>query len=410
MLGIEKPDIIGFMGVIYMSKIQNIFKKHYPEYERNHPIADHARKAAWKIMNCRTQEMGGHIQKCPDGHYARIFYNSCKHRSCPQCNVIEKEEWLQKQAAKLINTGHFHIVFTIDHDINVLWLTNPKILTDVLFKSAKEVLFGMLENEEKFLGVRPGMIATLQTWGQTLIYHPHLHCLVTGGGITKAGLWKEENKGYLIPVEELSKIFKKRFIDKLHNLTYKGKIKRPKGMSYSEIHRMLRRVKKKDWAVFIREKYPYGEGVVKYLARYIKGGAISDKRIIYWDKKIVRFKYKDNLDGGKRKVLELKTEEFIRRYLLHVPKPYLHVVRYYGLYSSSKKEELKRIKEQLGQEIKDKEIEISWQDYCEAQGGDEHPEACPICGKKLVRGRSFTAKELRDEKNKFIIEKYKMAV
>lgn len=262
----------------------------------------------------------------------------------------------------------------------------------------------MLENEEKFLGVTPGMIATLQTWGETLIFHPHLHCLVTGGGITKEGIWKEENKGYLIPVEELSKVFKVKFIDKLHNLTYKGELKKPEGMSYSEIHRMLRRVKKKDWSVFIREKYPYGEGVIKYLASYIKGGPISDKRIIYWDENIVKFRYKDNLDKGKKKVLKLRTKEFIRRYLLHVSKPYLHVVRYYGLYSSSKKEELNKIKKQIGQEIIDiEEIEIEWQEYCEKQG-DKHPEVCPICGKKLVRGRTITADELKDGKNKFIID------
>src|SRR5690554_4247342 len=241
MLGIEKLDITVVLGGLYMSKIQNIFSHNYPEYEHDHSIADHARKAAWKIINCRTKEMGGHIQKCPDGHYAKIFYNSCKHRSCPQCNLIDKKEWLQKQAAKLIDAGHYHIVFTIHHDINALWLNNPKKLTNALFKAAKEALFGLLSNEEDFLGVTPGMIATLQTWGETLIFHPHLHCLVTAGGIKKDGLWKEESKGYLVPSKELSRIFRGKFIDKLHNLTYKGKIKRPEGMSYSQIHIMLRR-------------------------------------------------------------------------------------------------------------------------------------------------------------------------
>jgi len=134
-----------------MSKIQDIFSEYYPEYEKNHPIADHARKAAWKIINCRTKALGGHLQECPDGHYQKIFYNSCKHRACTQCSGIDKEEWLQKQITKLLNIGHFHIVFTISHDINTLWLNNPKILTNVLFKSVKEALFGMLESEEKFL-------------------------------------------------------------------------------------------------------------------------------------------------------------------------------------------------------------------------------------------------------------------
>jgi len=146
MLGIEKLDITVFMGGLYMSKIQDIFTKNYTKYESKHPIANHARKAAWSIINCRTKEMGGHIQECPDGHYKKIFYNSCKHRSCTQCNGIEKEKWLQKQSAKLIDNGHYHIVFTIDHDINVIWLYNPKKLTNVLFQAAKESLFGILSN------------------------------------------------------------------------------------------------------------------------------------------------------------------------------------------------------------------------------------------------------------------------
>jgi len=408
MLGIEKLDITVFMGGLYMSKIQDIFTKNYTKYESKHPIANHARKAAWSIINCRTKEMGGHIQECPDGHYKKIFYNSCKHRSCTQCNGIEKEKWLQKQSAKLIDTGHYHVVFTIDHDINAIWLCNPKKLTNVLFQAAKESLFGMLSNEKDFLGVTPGMIATLQTWGETLIFHPHLHCLVTAGGITKDGLWKKESKGYLVPSKELSRIFRGKFIDKLHNLTYKGELKRPEGMSYSEIHRMLRRVRKKKWAVFICEKYDYGDGVIKYLANYIKGGCISDSRISYWDNEIVKFSYKDNLDGGKKKIIELKADEFIRRYLLHVPKPYLHVVRYYGLYSSNKKENLNKIKTQIGQKIVDGDIELSWQDYCEEKG-DKHLGVCPVCGKKLIIGRSFTARELKSEKNKFIIEKLEVA-
>ena len=411
---IEKPDMTAFMEVSIMGKIQDIFQECYPKYEKTKPVAAHAMKAAWKISNCRTKKLGGHIQKCPDDHYMQIWYNSCKHRSCPQCSGIQKEEWLHKQSEKLLDTGHFHVVFTIDHNINYLWLKNPKILTGVLFEAAKEALFGMLENEEKFMGVTPGMIATLQTWGETLIFHSHLHCLVTAGGITKDKKWRSEKKGYLLPAKKLSRVFRGKFIDKLHNLIYKGKLKRPEGMSYSELHRMLRRSRKKKWAVNICEKYPYGEGVVKYLARYIKGGPISEKRIKYWNKKEVKFIYKDNKNGGKKETIKLPTDEFIRRYLLHVPKPNLHVVRYYGLYASCKKTELNKMKAELGQKVGEADIDISWQEYCEQvgekTGDDQYTSKCPVCGKELIiMGRRITAEELESVKNKFIIKGAKMS-
>ncbi|WP_239559209.1 IS91 family transposase [Sporohalobacter salinus] len=374
-----------------MSVIQDIFTEHYPEYEQNNLIAEHARKAAWSIINCRTSALGGHVQKCPDEHYHRIWYNSCKHRSCPQCSGIQKQEWINKQLERVLDADHYHVIFTLPHKLSELWMLNSRKMTGLLFKSAKDSLFGMLEND-KFLGANPVVIATLQTWGETLNLHPHLHCLVTGGGMTDNEEWKPSKKGYLIPVTVLQEIFRGKFLDRLHNLVYNGEIKKPEGMSYSQIHKMLRKLRIKKWNVYVCEKYAYGEGVIKYLGNYIKGGSISNHRVINYNENEIKFNYKDNKENGKKKVMTLDTEEFIRRFLLHVPKPNLKVVRYYGLYASCKRETLNKCRKELGQaKVKEPE-EIKWQEYCKEKGGEDL-QNCPVCGKELIKGRKFDSEE-----------------
>ncbi|WP_408956136.1 IS91 family transposase [Natroniella sp. ANB-PHB2] len=375
-----------------MAAIQDIFTKYYNQCEKEYALANHARKAAWNIINCRTEAMGGHIQKCPDGHFYRVWYNSCKHRSCPQCTGMQKEEWKRKQTAKVLDTHHHHAVFTIPHELNELWLLNPKKITGILFKSVKEALFNMLSNK-KFLGATPGMIATLQTWGENLAFHPHLHCLITGGGVTKAENWKESKENYLLPVQELMKVFRGKFLDEIHNTVYNGEMEIPSNKNYYETHEMLRKERKKDWNVNIDREAVYGNGVIKYLGDYIKGGPISNRRIIFYNEKEVKFYYKDNKDGRKRKIMTLRTEEFIRRFLLHVPRPHLKVVRHYGLYASCKKEGLNRCRKLLGQDgVKDIE-NLKWQDYCESEGKNDK-SICPECGKKLIKGQEFKSGSL----------------
>ena len=176
--------------------------------------------------------------------------------------------------------------------------------------------------------------------GETLILHPHIYALVTGGGLTEDGKWRKVKRGYVVPVKELMKIFRAKVLDKLHNLTYEGEINIPNGTKYYQIQKLLRKQGKKKWNVHICKRYAYGEGVVTYLGRYIKGEAISNSRLISINDNKVVFKYEDNIDNKKEKTRVLKTEEFIRRFLLHVPKKGTKVVRYYGLYSSSKRKEL----------------------------------------------------------------------
>ena len=163
--------------------VQQILQRGFSAYEATHPLPYYVRKAAWALMACRTAALGGHVQACAQNHFQRIWYNSCRHRLCPQCAFIQVERWLAKQKARLLRSDHYHVIFTIPDELNPLWLANTKQMMTLLFSSAQKTLFELLR-DPKYLGGTPGVIAALHTWGQTLVLHPHLHCLVTGGGIT----------------------------------------------------------------------------------------------------------------------------------------------------------------------------------------------------------------------------------
>ncbi len=167
--------------------VQRIFLLGYTFYDQMHKIPAHIRKAAKSIKDCRTAFLGGHTQACPDGHYQRNWYNSCKHRMCPLCAFTQIERWLAKKKSLLLNTDHFHVIFTISHDLHLLWRYNTELMSGLLFKSATKTLFQLLA-DEKYLGARPGIIASLHTWSKTLTLHPHLHCLVTSCGVMKKEL------------------------------------------------------------------------------------------------------------------------------------------------------------------------------------------------------------------------------
>ena len=161
--------------------LQHLLDAHYPTFAQTHPLPDYVREAVHCLRSCRTAVLGGHVQACPEGHIERVWYNSCRHRFCPQCAQLQIAQWLEKQKARLLACEHYHVIFTLPSELNPLWLANVRVLASLFFHAAWDTLSALL-GDPKYLGATPGMIAALHTWGQTLVLHPHLHCLVTGGG------------------------------------------------------------------------------------------------------------------------------------------------------------------------------------------------------------------------------------
>ena len=369
--------------------LQEIFCQSYPAYERTHRVPGHQRKAARAIMQCRTAALGGHVQACPEGHFSRIWYNSCRHRSCPQCAYIQSERWLAKQRARLLACDHYHVIFTLPHDLNPLWPLNLAQMTGLLFQSVRDTLMELL-GDAKYLGAQPGMLVAFHSWGRTLVFHPHVHCLVTGGGVSPSGQWVSVRNGYLLPVHVVTALFRGKFMGGLRRLWQRGAIKLPDGMRVQAFLNLLNRLghaKKTRWNVHIRERYAHGKGVATYVARYMRGGPLKNRQLVGFDGERVTFTYHDHREastgGSSSRQMTLPVEGFISRVLAHVVPSKSQVVRFYGLYHASKADVLGAVRAALGQEPLVVGERLSWQAVCAAQG-DVHPESCPVCGKWLV--------------------------
>lgn len=362
--------------------IQGIMKAGFTAYEKAHKLPWHVRKAARALMKCRTAELGGHMQVCPEGHYERHWYNSCKHRMCPQCNWLQIEQWLSRQNERVLKCAHYHMIFTPPHELNDIRLLNVRLMTNILFTAVRDTLYEFFF-DERHIGGKPGIIATLHTWSQTLIHHPHIHCLITEGGLRDGRWMSPKRKGYLLPVRAVMPVFRGKLLAYIDKAVDKGKLKLPEGMTIQRWKNLKNKLGRVKWNVHIRERYDHGKGVLVYLARYIRGGAISNKRIVSLTDGGVTFRHRAS-DASKQTTMTLPESDFIQRYLLHVPEPNMKVVRSYGLYASTAKEDLSQSRLLFGQAAVTEVEAADWQDYCETKGND-HPELCPICEKRLIR-------------------------
>jgi hypothetical protein len=370
--------------------LQTIFQDALPAYAQTHPLPAHVRRAARAIMQCRTAALGGHIQACPDGHVSRVWYNSCRHRSCPQCAYLQTERWLALQRARLLACDHYHVIFTLPHELNPLWLANVPVMTSLLLQAVRDTL-GTLLADPKYLGAQPGIIAALHTWSQTLLLHPHLHCLVTGGGLTPAGQWKAVRNGFLLPARVVMAVFRGKMVDTIRQTLARRALALPEAMRPQQLCNLLNRLghpRQTKWNVRVMERYRHGAGVVTYLARYLRGGPIKNARLMAWDGERVTFSYRprsEETDGGEPapQRMTLPVADFLQRWLLHVPMPQTRVVRSYGLYHPSHAAALAVCRAELGQPPLEAPAALDWQTVC-AQRGEAHPERCPTCGQRLV--------------------------
>jgi Putative transposase/Transposase zinc-binding domain len=370
--------------------LQTIFQDAFPAYEQTHLLPAHVRRAARAVMQCRTAALGGHIQACPEGHVARIWYNSCRHRSCPQCAYLQTERWLALQRARLLACDHYHVIFTLPHDLNPLWLANVPVMTTLLLQAVRTTLVELLA-DPKYLGAQPGLLAALHTWSQTLVLHPHVHCLVTGGGLTADGSWKAVRNGFLLPVRVVMAVFRGKLLAAIRQAWARAELTLPEGVRPQPFLNLLTRLghpRKTKWNVHIRERYRHGAGVVTYLARYLRGGPIKNARLVAYDGDRVTFTCRARAEeaaGGSASSqrLTLSVADFLQRWLLHVPVPQTRVVRSYGLYHPTQATALAVCRAALGQLPVEAPVMLDWQTVC-AQRGDAHPERCPACGQLLV--------------------------
>jgi hypothetical protein len=320
------------------------------------------------IKCCRTAAMGSHVDACTNCGHLRISYNSCRNRHCPKCQGTQREQWIQAREEELLPVPYFHVVFTLPDTPNLLCLHHGKIVYNILFQTAWSVLrsFG---HDQKWLGARTGMIAILHTWGQTISLHPHLHCIVPGGGLTPQGKWKtaKTHGKYLFPVKAMSKVFCARFIEALKN-TLPDKM--DDGM-VSELY-------KKPWVVYAKRPFNGPLCVIEYLGRYTHKIAISNHRIKDISEGKVSFSYKDYRQSGIIKEMTLDALEFIRRFAMHIlPKAFVRI-RHYGILSSCAKAKCAvQIKEQLPEALKPKSDRPLPQPY--------NPKECPCCKKETMR-------------------------
>jgi len=310
----------------------------------------HTQKQALRDLGrCRTAALGGHVEECLDCGHQRMAYNSCRNRHCPKCQALTRAQWLERQAEHLLPVEYFHVVFTLPREVGDLALLNPKVLYDLLFQAASATLREVAANPKR-LGAQVGVLMVLHTWGQNLHHHPHVHAVVTGGGLScdAQGVvdgtpkWVSCAKEYLLPVKVLSRVFRGKYLEGVREAFEEGKLKWPRhvngSMDADGLRKWLGPLYRKEWVVYSKRPFGGPQQVLKYLARYTHRVALSNSRLADVSNGEVTFSYKDYAKGNERKEMTLSADEFLRRFLQHVlPKGFVKI-RHYGLLANRLRE------------------------------------------------------------------------
>jgi predicted Zn-ribbon and HTH transcriptional regulator len=324
-------------------EVADIFRQFGAAYRRRRRLPLSQLKAMSAIERCRTAALGGHVDQCDNCGYERISYNSCRNRHCPKCQFLTKEKWLMKRQQDLLPISYFHVVFTIPDELNPLALVNQQVIYQILFQAASETLMD-LGNDPRHIGGQIGVIAVLHTWGQNLMDHPHLHCIVTGGGLTKDGQqWvypnkMTPNKDFFIHVNIIADLFKKKLLAYVKQYYRKGQLKFVGKVEYltdeAEFKQLLNKLYATKWVTYCKKPFGGVEQVLRYLGCYTHRVAISNHRIVKLEDGKVTFKWRDYRDSNETKLMTLEALEFIRRFLLHILPDRFYKIRYYGILSN----------------------------------------------------------------------------
>ena len=320
-------------------EIADILREHGERYRLGHRLSPMQSKVLRRLVMCRTSALGGHADVCQACNVTRVSYNSCRDRHCPKCNASKQAAWLESRLSRLLPVPYFHVVFTLPEQLNALALKNQRVIYNLLFRAASQTLLELSANPKR-LGAQIGFTAVLHTWGQNLLFHPHLHCVVTGGGLSRDGQrWIASREKFFLPVRVLSLLFRGKFLAELKSLYAAGQLKLTGNAQPleepGEFQRLLDQLYRQSWVVYAKPPFGGAEQVYRYLGRYTHRVAISNRRLESFEHGKVSFRYKDYADDNRIKTMRLDAEEFIRRFLLHVLPSGLVRIRHYGLLAAA---------------------------------------------------------------------------
>lgn len=312
-------------------ELAQIFEAHAPPLEQ---LGHDRRRVVRDVMRCRTSALGGHLQVCDQCGRAKPFYNSCRNRHCPKCQSLEQARWVEAQGRTLLPVQYFHVVFTVPEALHLFFLADRRQGYSMLFEAALAALHAVCQRR---LGATPGTIAVLHTWSQTLAFHPHIHCIVTGGGLDAAREhWISARPGFLVPVRVLSRVFRGKLLESLERTVSTGTA----GVGAPLGERLLRQAAAKEWVVYSKAPMAGPDQVLRYLGRYTHRIAIGNERLVALEDGRVAFRYRDRRRRNARRVMTLDANDFVQRFLRHVlPRGFVRI-RHFGLQANAQRASL----------------------------------------------------------------------
>jgi hypothetical protein len=366
-------------------EVADVFREYGADYRANHSLSGPQLSAMEAIEKCRTTALGGHVDQCDHCGHTEISYNSCRNRNCPKCRGSQRSAWVDARELELLPIEYFHLVFTLPDTLLSLARYNPYLIYGLLFQVAAETL-------QTFAGNRwdgkLGIIMVLHTWGQTMNDHPHVHCIVTGGALKNDGsAFVRAPKNFLFPVTALSPVFREKFIDALQAVKDKLNLAgEPELSTETGWQRLLAKLRTHAWVVYAKQPFAEPAHLIRYLGRYVNRIAIANHRIQGIEDGEVTFTYLDNREEGEavEKIMHLSGEEFIRRFLAHIPPPQFRRVRYYGfLANSQRNKKLTLCRALLGRQNPEQPYIADLDAFLTHQGIDS--SLCPVCGEAKLR-------------------------
>jgi len=339
-------------------EVADVFRRYGDAHRQNHGASMSAeqRRVMAAIEVCRTAVLGGHLERCDQCGYERNCFNSCRDRHCPKCQSLARAQWIEHRQAELLDCPYFHVVFTVPEEIAAIAYQNKEVVYDILFHSTAETL-KTIAADPKHLGAEIGFFAVLHSWGQNLMFHPHLHCVVPGGGLSANGQhWVRCRARFFLSVRVLSRLFRRLFLERVEKAFHSGKLQFFAALDFlRDPHAFAARIaaaKESEWVVDARPPFAGPQQVLDYVGRYTHRVAISNNRLIDIDNGRVQFHWKDYRDNSKIKVMDLEADEFIRRFLLHVLPEGFQRIRYYGfLANRERRKKVALCRQLLGMQI-----------------------------------------------------------